>query len=172
MSIESAERFFAILTIAALAGVLVGVVGRFVPSLAGSVTVLRSNRVLVAAGVAATAMAGSLYFSEVGHLTPCLFCWYQRCLMYPLAIILVVAAVRRDDKVRPYVLTLSGLGALVSGYHYALEWFDSLDTGACSVSVPCTFVYFRQFGFMSLPFMALAGFIFIFTLFTLPGEST
>jgi disulfide bond formation protein DsbB len=92
--------------------------------------------------------------------------------MYPLAIVLVVAAIRRDDKVRPYVLTLAGLGALVSGYHYALEWIHSLDTGACAVSVPCTFVYFRQFGFMSLAFMALTGFAFIFTLFTLPGEST
>ena len=170
MSIESAERFFAFLTIAALAGVVVGVVGRFVPALAGSVATLKTHRLTVAASVAATAMVGSLYFSEVGHLTPCLFCWYQRCLMYPLAIILVVAAVRRDDKVRPYVLTLAGFGALVSGYHYALEWIHSLDTGACGLSVPCTFVYFRQFGFMSLAFMALAGFIFIFTLFTLPGE--
>ncbi len=171
MSIESAERFFAFLTIAALVGVLIATVGRYVPSLSGSVATLRANRVTVAAIVAVTAMAGSLYFSEVGHLTPCLFCWYQRCLMYPLAIVLTVAAIRRDDKVRPYALALAGIGALVSTYHYLLEWIHSLDTGACAVSVPCTFVYFRQFGFMSLAFMALTGFAFIFTLFTLPGES-
>jgi disulfide bond formation protein DsbB len=172
MSIESAERFFAFLTIAALLGVLVATVGRFVPALSGVVGMLRTNRVTAAASVAVTAMAGSLYFSEVGHLTPCLFCWYQRCLMYPLAIVLTVAAIRRDDKVRPYALTLAGIGALVSTYHYLLEWIHSLDTGACAVSVPCTFVYFRQFGFISLAFMALTGFAFIFTLFTLPGESS
>ena len=172
MSIESIERFCALLTVAALAGVLVGIFGRLIPAFQGAVGTLRTNRVVVAAAVALTAMAGSLYFSEVGHLTPCLLCWYQRCLMYPLAIILTVAAVRRDDKVRAYALSLAGLGVLVSGYHYALEWIHSLDTGACSVSVPCTFVYFRQFGFMSLSFMALAGFVFIFTLFTLPGEPT
>ena len=174
MSIESAERFFAFLTIAALAGVIVGISGRAVPSAAvrGLVLTLRSNRLLVGALVADTAMVGSLYFSEVGHLTPCLFCWYQRCTMYPLAVILPIAAVRRDDGVRPYALALAIIGALLSSYHYALEWIHSLDTGACSATVPCTFVYFRQFGFMSLSFMALAGFLFLITLFTLPGETS
>lgn len=174
MSIESAERFFAVLTLAALAGVLVATVGRFMrqPIVAGWVAVLRTNRLLLTALVADTAMVGSLYFSEIGHFTPCLFCWYQRCAMYSLAVILTIAAVRRDRAVRPFAIGLAVVGTLLSSYHYALEWIHSLDTGACSVSVPCTFVYFRQFGFMSLPFMALAAFLFILTLFTLPGESS
>jgi disulfide bond formation protein DsbB len=173
MSIEAMERFFALLTIAALAGIVVGVLGRFVRGgvLAQPFGFLRDSRLVLSATVAAVAMGGSLYFSEVGHLTPCLFCWYQRCLMYPLAIILAIAAVRRDRSVRPYAIGLSSLGVLVSGYHYAMEWFHSLDRGVCKLSVPCTFVYFRQFGFMSLAFMALTGFAFILTLFTLPGDS-
>ena len=174
MSISSAELFFALLTLAALVGVVLGTVGRFVrvPAFEGWMTMLRTNRVVLAATVADVAMLGSLYFSEIGHLTPCLFCWYQRCLMYPLAIILTVAAVRKDQAVRPFALALAGVGVVVSAYHYTLEWAHSLDTGACSMSVPCTFVYFRQFGFMSLAFMALTGFLFIFTLFTLPKEPT
>ena len=43
----------------------------------------------MAAVVALTAMAGSLYFSEVAHLEPCVLCWYQRIAMYALAVILV-----------------------------------------------------------------------------------
>ena len=43
----------------------------------------------IAAVVAVTAMAGSLYLSEGAHFTPCLLCWYQRAAMYPLAVILV-----------------------------------------------------------------------------------
>ncbi len=172
MSISSAELFFALLTLAALVGVVFGNVSRFVriPALAPWLTMLRANRLALAATVADVAMLGSLYFSEIGHLTPCLFCWYQRCLMYPLAIILTVAAVRKDQAVRPFALALAGVGTVVSAYHYALEWLHSLDTGACSMSVPCTFVYFRQFGFMSLAFMSLSGFLFILTLFTLQGE--
>ena len=53
-----------------------------------------------------TAMVGSLYLSEGAHLPPCRLCWYQRIAMYSLAVILVVAVVRRDWNVRPYALTL------------------------------------------------------------------
>ncbi len=34
--------------------------------------------------VALVAMAGSLFFSEVMELPPCVLCWYQRIAMYPL----------------------------------------------------------------------------------------
>ena len=37
------------------------------------------------------ATLGSLYFSEVRQFQPCLLCWYQRILMYPLIIIFGVA---------------------------------------------------------------------------------
>jgi hypothetical protein len=35
-----------------------------------------------------------------------------------------------------------------------MEWFPSLDTGACSVEAPCSFVWVRRFGFLSLPGLA------------------
>ena len=41
--------------------------------------------------VAAVAMAGRLYFSEVAHFTPCKMCWFQRIAMYPLAVLLLIA---------------------------------------------------------------------------------
>ena len=42
------------------------------------------------------AMLGSLYFSEIAHYVPCVLCWYQRILMYPLALILAIGLLRRD----------------------------------------------------------------------------
>ena len=55
-------------------------------------------------------------------------------------------------------LVLASLGVLVSTYHYLLEWFPQLETNVCSVDVPCTSVWFRGFGFVSLALMAgLAG---------------
>ena len=41
--------------------------------------------------VAIVATLGSLYFSEIRHFVPCVLCWYQRILMYPLVPILAVA---------------------------------------------------------------------------------
>jgi len=88
--------------------------------------------------VALLAMTGSLYFSEVAHYTPCLLCWYQRIAMYPLVLVLGIAAWRRDLGIRLYAIPLAAVGSVISAYHYLLEWFPALDTGACVVGVPCT----------------------------------
>ena len=115
--------------------------------------------------VAAVATAGSLYFSESAHFTPCRLCWFQRCAMYPLAVILLVAALRGDRAVRWYAVPVAAIGACISIYHYAMEWRPSLDTGACELTGPaCSFVWFREFGFVTLPFMALCGFVAIIVL--------
>jgi disulfide bond formation protein DsbB len=114
---------------------------------------------------------GSLYFSEVAELTPCTLCWYQRIAMYSLAIILTVATVRRDRGIALYAVVLATLGALVSVYHYLLEWKPSLDTGSCKLSVPCSQVWFREFGFITLPLMALCGFVAVIALMTVGDRS-
>lgn len=114
--------------------------------------------------VAAAATAGSLYFSEVADYVPCRLCWFQRICMYPLAGILLVAALRRDRNVRWYALPLATAGLAVSTYHYVIEWKPSLGDGACSVGPSCTDVWFRELGFVTLAFMALAGFAAILAL--------
>jgi disulfide bond formation protein DsbB len=117
---------------------------------------------LVAAWIpAALAMLGSLYFSEIAHYQPCTLCWYQRIAMYPLVLILGIAAWRRDLGVRVYAIPLAAVGAVISAYHYLLEWFPALDTGACTIGIPCTQVWFRQFGFVSLPLLALIAFLLV-----------
>ena len=45
-----------------------------------------------------------------------------------------------------------------------LEWIPSLDSGACAVAAPCTFVWFRALGIFSLPTLALTAFLLILTL--------
>jgi disulfide bond formation protein DsbB len=121
--------------------------------------------------VAVLATAGSLYFSEVAHFEPCRLCWYQRIAMYPLVVILGVAAVRRDPGVRRYAVPLAVIGALIATYHYALEWLPWLDSGVCAATTPCTIVWFRQLGFVSLPYLALSAFLLIVALLWLAGDA-
>lgn len=109
--------------------------------------------------VTAGSMIGSLYFSEVANFAPCKLCWYQRIAMYSLAIISLVAALRRDRRVAPYLLVLSSIGFVVSWYHYLVEWYPSLESNVCAVDVPCTSVWFREFGFVTLSFMAGTAFL-------------
>lgn len=119
-------------------------------------------------GVALLATGGSLYFSEVAHYTPCTLCWYQRIAMYPLVLILGIAIVRRDIGIRIYAIPLAAIGAVIAVYHWLLERFPELDYGACSAGVPCTQKWFEEFGFVTLPFLALVAFSLVITFLLIP----
>ncbi|MVN89024.1 disulfide bond formation protein B [Deinococcus sp. HMF7620] len=92
----------------------------------------RDNRLYLAWVVALVATLGSLYFSEVRQFNPCILCWFQRIFMYPLAVILGVAALGGDLRVRRYVVPLAGIGVLVALYHNLETW------GVVPVPLACT----------------------------------
>jgi disulfide bond formation protein DsbB len=121
--------------------------------------------------VVAIATAGSLYFSEVRHFTPCPLCWYQRIAMYPLVLVLAVATWRRDLSVRWYVLPIALLGGVIGVYHYQLERFPEQEAIACSTAVPCTTIWFEQLGYITIPMMALSAFALVATILVLGGRS-
>ncbi|TYS15432.1 disulfide bond formation protein B [Rossellomorea vietnamensis] len=121
------------------------------------------NLLLTAFAAALIAMLGSLYFSEVKQYEPCVLCWYQRIIMYPMAVILGIAAVKKDASIAIYTLVLSGIGILTSLYHYSLQKVDFLYNTAPSCGrVPCTGEYINWLGFITIPFLALTAFIIIF----------
>lgn len=113
-------------------------------------------------GVALVSTLGSLYLSEVAHLVPCKLCWYQRICMYPLVVLLGVAAWRQWLEVARATLPLVAIGAAISTYHYLLERFPSWEsTASCDPSTPCTVVWIWRFHYLSIPAMALSGFVLI-----------
>jgi hypothetical protein len=167
---ETAQLFFGLLTLAAAAGALSLIVLRLLAA-TGNDGAARLGQALSDAGVwlaflvAATATLGSLYFSEVADFVPCRLCWFQRIAMYPLSVILLVGAVRKDAGVRWYAVPIAAIGAAISGWHTLIEWRPALDNGQCELTGPsCTFVWFREFGFLSLATMALVGFLTILIL--------
>jgi disulfide bond formation protein DsbB len=107
------------------------------------------------------ATCGSLFFSEVLGWLPCVLCWYQRILMYPLAILIAIGILRRDDRLHLYVLPLSLFGACVSLYHYLLIKTDWLPPPTCVAGIPCTVEYLNLLGFINIPFLALTAFLII-----------
>jgi Disulfide bond formation protein DsbB len=169
---EAVQLFSALLAIVALGGAIVLLVCRLLArrseAIAGAVAAVDGAALWLAFLVAATATAGSLYFSEVADYVPCQLCWYQRIAMYPLAPILLVAALRRDRAVRWYVGPIAAIGAVISAYHYLIEWRPSLEGGACGIGPSCADIWFRELGFATLAFMALSGFIAILVLVVPP----
>jgi len=107
------------------------------------------------------ATCGSLFISEVIGWPPCELCWYQRILMYPLALILPIGILRRDRGLHLYVLPLALLGAGVSLYHYLLIKTDLFTPPRCSSGIPCDVDYLNWLGFINIPFMALTAFTII-----------
>jgi disulfide bond formation protein DsbB len=110
--------------------------------------------------IALFATVGSLFFSEVMQLPPCLLCWYQRIAMYPLVIIIGSGIVMRDSRMRNYGLPLCLIGLAVSIYHNLLYYRiipESL--GPCVQGISCTSRQIEWLGFITIPLMALAAFI-------------
>lgn len=112
--------------------------------------------------VALVASVGSLIYSEVIGFEPCRLCWFQRIAMYPMAVVLLVGAIRKDLAVKLYALPLALGGLAISIWHYLIQTFPGLEgSGSCDPSVPCSAKYVDVFGLVSIPFMAGAGFTLI-----------
>ncbi len=70
--------------------------------------------------VAFVATLAALFIGEVMGHTPCLLCWYQRIAMFPLALILGMAAYADDRRGAAYARPFAAAGAAIAGYHAAL----------------------------------------------------
>ena len=108
------------------------------------------------------AAAGSLFFSEVMELPPCVLCWYQRIAMYPLVVVIGVGIVLRDTRVKYYALALSGIGLLVSIYHNLLYYgLIPESIVPCAEGVSCTSRQIEWLGFITIPLMSLTAFVIV-----------
>ena len=112
----------------------------------------------IATSVAIFSSIGSIIYSEVVGFIPCKFCWYQRYLMYPIAIILLVGLLNKKIIKAAYI-SVFGFG--VGLYHIYLQNGGG-PGGSCAVDVPCNLKYVDIFGFISIPVMASTGFLTIF----------
>lgn len=105
------------------------------------------------------AMSGSLFFSEVMKLPPCILCWYQRILMYPLTVIIAVGILRRDKGIYQYALPLSITGLAIAIYHNLLYYGiipESIQP--CRLGISCTTRQIEWLGFITIPLMSLTAF--------------
>jgi disulfide bond formation protein DsbB len=167
MNTEAFQVFTSLLSVVVLAAAVVITLAQVLESkvawASDLVAQVRSVGLWLISAVTIGSMAGSLHFSENIGFVPCKYCWYQRIAMFSLALVSLIAAVRRDIKIAIYTLALALVGLSVSAWHYLIEWFPNLKTTSCSLDVPCTAVWFREFGFVTLASMAGSAFLFVIT---------
>jgi disulfide bond formation protein DsbB len=118
----------------------------------------------LAAGIALLATAGSLWYSEGAGFPPCELCWYQRIAMYPLIVVLGLAALRGSSTGRLSGLVLATAGLAVSAWHNVVETFPDGTGGGCDPANPCTIRWVEGLGFWTIPRLAAACFVLIIVL--------
>lgn len=116
--------------------------------------------------LSAAATIGSLVYSEVVGYPACILCWIQRIFMYPLPFLFGLALYRKDRAIIPYALLLALLGGVVALY----QWTKDMLALYRSVHIPCPAVsalpscdriYVLEFGYITIPMIALNAFILI-----------
>jgi disulfide bond formation protein DsbB len=114
--------------------------------------------------VSSIATGGSLFFSEIAGFVPCELCWFQRICMYPLTIVTLLVALANDRRVSGYLLPLPLVGAGVSVYHLLVENHVVSQAQACLISAPggCATKWINEFGYMTIPTLALTAFALCF----------
>jgi disulfide bond formation protein DsbB len=106
--------------------------------------------------LATVAVLGSLFFSEVMGLQPCVLCWYQRIFIYPLAVIFLVALFPLDKRVVRYALPLAVIGLGFAVYHYLLySGYIPEDLQPCSQGVSCAEINLELFGLITIPMLSI-----------------
>ena len=117
--------------------------------------------VLLSAAWAAALVStfAALFIGEVMGMTPCQLCWYQRILMFPLAVMLGMAAYCNDRRGAVYSLPFAMGGIALASYHSALvagwvpQWWIP-----CGAGPSCSDQKLVILGDIQIPWLSLLAF--------------
>jgi disulfide bond formation protein DsbB len=166
MIITTVNKILAILTIGSQIFILLGLIQLllFRKKIGNPIISLFSrNGLFFALIISIVATAGSLFYSEIAGYEPCKLCWFQRIFMYPQVILLGLALIKKDLKFTFYPSALAGIGAVISLYHNYV-YYSGISLFPCEpfgLGVSCTKVLVMEFGYITIPLMALTAFILI-----------
>lgn len=110
--------------------------------------------------VAATATLSALFLGEVVGLPICTLCWYQRIVMFPLAVILPFGLFPDlDVRVIRQGLVLAALGLLLALYHQGIVVGVVPEAiQPCRQGIPCSETVIRWFGVVTIPILSIVAF--------------
>lgn len=110
--------------------------------------------------LSAGSIFGTLLMQYTALLAPCVLCWWQRIFMYPIALVSLIALVKakRMSDIADYVIAFSILGGAVSLYQHLLQTLPSGSLIPCDPTNDCSIRLVFEFGFVTIPWMALTVF--------------
>jgi disulfide bond formation protein DsbB len=80
--------------------------------------------------------------------------------MYPLVPLLLIAALRKDFRGGAlYALPMTMIGAGISIYHIYIENNPGAESAGCRATAPCSTKWIDEFGYVTIPTLALTAFL-------------
>ncbi|WP_028604314.1 disulfide bond formation protein B [Ottowia thiooxydans] len=123
--------------------------------------------------IALVSTLGALFLGEVKGMEPCVLCWYQRIAMFPLVLILGVAAYTQDARGVKYALPLAAVGWLIALYHCLLySGLIPKSIQPCGKGASCAEQKLELVGFITIPLMSLVAFSIILLLLMAARKDT
>jgi len=123
---------------------------------------ISKNAYIVSFLITIGGMVLSLVYSDIIGYAPCTLCWYQRILLYPEVLLLGLALWKEDRTITDYIIALSGIGVILALYQKYLELGGQSVLPCSATAVSCSKIYVQEFGYVTIPVMALTSFVFIF----------
>lgn len=109
----------------------------------------------------------SLFYSNIIGFPACELCWIQRIFLYPQAILFGMELYKKDQTMVDFSLVLAFIGSIVSIFHIYIE-NGGASSLACSTgnatTISCATRYVYEFGYITIPTMALTASVFIILL--------
>lgn len=116
----------------------------------------RNNGLYFAWVIALLCLIISLFSSEVFALPVCHLCWYQRICLYPLSLILGIAAYCDDRGIVRYTLPLVIIAFLLGLLQYLQQMIPSFSPiELCGQGPSCRQIHFLWLGFVTYPFLTM-----------------
>ena len=160
-SVTSMLSFFVVLGYGVVLLIFVSLVAKSASWAKSVLNFFGSRAVLFSFLVALGGMVTSLFYSDYAGFSACYLCWWQRLFLYPQVLLLGLALKIKDKKFPAYSFALSVVGGAVAVYHTFIQ-FGGVPLIPCPATGPsCTQRYFLEFGFVTIPTMALAAFLLI-----------
>lgn len=109
----------------------------------------------------------SLFYSEIVGYPPCNLCWVQRLFLYPQLVLFGLGLYKKDKSIFDYSLVFAILGTITSIYHIYVEAGGTAGLACADPSyqgVSCAVRYVYEFGYVTMPSMALTLSLFIIIL--------
>jgi len=109
----------------------------------------------------------SLFYSNIVGYAPCELCWIQRIFLYPQLILFSMELYKRDRSIVDFSMVFAIIGSIVSIYHIFVEAGVTAGPTCADPShggVSCAIRYIYEFGYVTMPIMALTLSLFIISI--------